>query len=594
MIHNIRWRIALPYIVLVILVLAALAAYLSEFVRGLYIADLQAQLSSEARLAADALAEPLGRGAPPDELDALAKEWARQLEARVTIIASDGRVLGDSHENWALMDNHLMRPEVQQALAQGLGTSTRFSHTVGYDMMYAAVPVVVRGQVAGIARVARPLRQVEIHIARLRQSILLAAAAASVLAGLLALLIAERTVRPIRRLTRDALRLAEGNLDASILPTTRDEIADLARAFNMMASQLKEKMTALSEEKVRLADVLEHMADGVMIADGEGRVQLINPSAASLLGAASDAVGRPLAQVLRHHRLIELWRESIASGAEMEGTVELYRQNALLRVVVTPFRERGTEGSLIMLQDLTHVRRLETVRRDFISNVSHELRTPLASLKALVETLRDSASDDPQAARRFLDRMDAELDALIQMVRELLDLSRIESGQAPLSFAPTSVEQILLPPVERLRPQAERANLSLSVQFPPDIPAVKADVEAMHQVLMNLLHNAIKFTPPGGEIVVEAQARGREVVVSVRDTGVGIAPDDLPRIFERFYKADRSRSGGGTGLGLAIAKHIVQAHGGRIWAESEQGKGSTFYFTLAVHDISDNTTLTGR
>ncbi len=594
MTHNIRWRIAVPYIVLVLLVLAALAVYLSAFVRELYVADLEAQLSSEARLAANALEEPLGRGASPDELDALAKKWARQLEARVTIIAADGRVLGDSHENWALMDNHLTRPEVQQALAEGMGSSIRFSHTVGYDMMYMAVPVVANGRTVGIARVARPLRQVEIHIAYLRRSVLLGAAVASVIAGLLALLIAERTVRPIRRLTRDALQIAEGDLDAAIVPRTRDEIADLGRALNRMASQLKEKMSALGEERARLADVLEHMADGVIIADREGRVQLINPAAARLLGIVGDAIGRPLAQVLRHHRLIELWRESVATGSEMEGAVELYRQNAFLRAVVTPFQERGAAGSLIVFQDLTRVRRLETVRRDFISNVSHELRTPLASLKALVETLRDSAADDPQAARRFLDRMDGELDALIQMVRDLLDLSRIESGQAPLSVTPTPVDRILLPPVERLRPQAERAHLSLSVHIPPDIPPVKADVEAMHQVLTNLLHNAIKFTPPGGEIVVVAETTGREVVVSVRDTGVGIAPDDLPRIFERFYKADRARSGGGTGLGLAIAKHIVQAHGGRIWAESEEGKGSTFYFTLAVQDMSENATLTGR
>ncbi|MGB9594601.1 MAG: sensor histidine kinase, partial [Anaerolineae bacterium] len=223
-----------------------------------------------------------------------------------------------------------------------------------------------------------------------------------------------------------------------------------------------------------------------------------------------------------------------------------------------------------------------------------ELRTPLASLKALVETLRDSATDDPQAARRFLDRMDTELDALIQMVRELLDLSRIESGQVSLAFAPTPIDKIVMPPVERLRLQAERANLSLTVHIPPDIPPVKADAEALHQVLTNLLHNAIKFTPPGGKITVAVQPTESEVVVSVSDTGVGIAAEDLPRIFERFYKADRARSGGGTGLGLAIAKHIVQAHGGRIWAESEEGKGSTFYFTLKAYTAAENGILTGR
>lgn len=584
MTYNIRWRIALPYIALVILVSVALAVYLSGFVRALYMADLEAQLLSEARLAADALEEPLSRGALPDELDALAKKWARRLEARVTIIAVDGKVLGDSHEAWALMDNHRTRPEVRQALAEGQGTSTRFSYTVGYDMMYMAVPVVVSGEAVGIARIARPLRQIEIRIARLRRSILMAAAAASVVAGLLALLVAERTVRPIRRLTEDAMQVAEGNLDVPIVPATRDEIADLGRALNLMASQLKEKMSALGEEKARLADVLEHMADGVIIADDKGRVRLINPAAMDLLGVSGDAVDRPLAQILWHHRLLELWRRSVGERSEEEGTAELYRQRKFVRVIVTPFRESDAEGSLLILQDLTPVRRLETIRRDFISNVSHELRTPLASLKALVETLQDGAMDDPEAARRFLARMDGELDTLIRMVRELLDLSRMESGQAPLELSPTPVEQIVQPPVERLRPQAERARLALEVNLPPGLPSVMANVDAIHQVVTNLIHNAIKFTPPGGTVTITAENRGREVVISVRDTGVGIAAEDLPRVFERFYKADRARSGGGTGLGLAIAKHIVQSHSGRIWAESEEGKGSVFHFTLRVLD----------
>jgi two-component system phosphate regulon sensor histidine kinase PhoR len=220
------------------------------------------------------------------------------------------------------------------------------------------------------------------------------------------------------------------------------------------------------------------------------------------------------------------------------------------------------------------------VRRDFISNISHELRTPLASLQALVDTLRGGALDDPPAARRFLDRMETEVEALTQMVQELLELSRIESGQAPMRLIPTPVADVVFPPVERLRPQAERAGLSITIDLPPDLPPVLADAERAQQVITNIVHNAIKFTPSGGQMTLSAQPVGEDVIVSVRDTGVGIPPEDLPRIFERFYKADRARSGGGTGLGLAIAKHIVQAHGGRIWAESVEGKGSIFYVAL--------------
>jgi len=585
MFHNIRWRIALPYILLVLLVMAALTVYLSRFVRDVYVADLQAQLLSEARLSADALDGTLAQGATADELDALAKQWARLLEARVTIIAPDGVVLGDSHEDRTRMDNHLSRPEVQQALTNGQGSSTRLSDTVGYEMMYTAVPAMADGKVAAIVRVARPLRMVEIHTARLRQSILLVALATSALAALLAVLIAERTVRPIRHLTREARRMAGGDLSAPVIPTTRDEIGQLGHAFNRMAGELQERMDAVGEERRLLATVLSRMADGAVITDGAERVQLINPAAAGLLDTTeSEAVGRPFAQVARHHRLIDLWRCSNERGEVLEETIEMYRQDVFLRAIVTPLDDEGTEGSLTILQDLTRVRRLETVRRDFVSNLSHELRTPLASLKALVETLRDGALEDPKAAGRFLNSVETEVDALTQMVQELLDLSRVESGQVPLNLVPADVREVLSRPAERLRPQAERAGLTLSVELPPDLPRVLADVERMQQVVINLLHNAIKFTPPGGRVTISAEAAGDEMIMSVRDTGVGIAAENLDRIFERFYKADRARSGGGTGLGLAIAKHIVQAHGGRIWAESMEGAGSTFYFSLRVAD----------
>jgi two-component system phosphate regulon sensor histidine kinase PhoR len=220
------------------------------------------------------------------------------------------------------------------------------------------------------------------------------------------------------------------------------------------------------------------------------------------------------------------------------------------------------------------------VRRDFISNISHELRTPLAGLKALVDTLHGGAIKDPPAAKRFLKRMDSEVDSLTQLVQELLELSRVESGQAPLLKEPTPALDVIVPPSDRLRPQAERAGLEFAVVLPSQLPLVIADAERMQMVVTNLVHNAVKFTPPGGKVTVSAESDGPEVLFSVSDTGVGIPAEDLPRIFERFYKADRARSGGGTGLGLAIAKHVIEGHGGRIWAESTEGQGSTFFFTL--------------
>jgi two-component system phosphate regulon sensor histidine kinase PhoR len=347
------------------------------------------------------------------------------------------------------------------------------------------------------------------------------------------------------------------------------------------------------------------MADGVLITDGDGRVRLINPAAARLLGTGEQAaLGRPFAQVARHHQFIGLWQRCCEQNEEEFESVEVGRRGPFLQVIATPLRDAGPQACMIIVQDLTRVRRLEIVRRDFVSNISHELRTPLASLKALVDTLRDGALEDPPAAQRFLDRMDLEVDVLTQMVQELLELARIESGQVPFRLVPVAVADVVHPPVERLRPQAERAGLQLTVDLPQDLSPVLADPERMQQVITNLVHNAIKFTPAEGRVQISARgfqvsrdgivqpetlavgsempSPGEWVLITVKDTGVGIPADDLPRIFERFYKADRARSGGGTGLGLAIAKHIVQGHGGHIWAESVEGRGSAFYVALAA------------
>lgn len=582
MLRSIRWRIAVPTILLLLVTLAGLSLYLSRFVRTAYTADLRAQLLSEARLAGDALADLPG-DTTPDRLDSLADRWGPLLEARVTIMAADGTVLGDSHEDLARLDNHLSRPEVQEALASGEGSSTRFSATVGYDMLYAAVPVEVEGRVAAIVRVARPLRQVQVHTARLGRTILLVALGASLVAALLAVAMAGRITRPIRHLTQEAQRIAAGDLGRPVVADSGDEVAQLAHAFNRMGTRLQERMGRLAEEQRLLSTVLSRMADGAIITDAGGRVRLINPAAARLLESPKDAaVGRSFAQVARNHQLVDLWRAASEAGEPREATIEVLRPNLFLRAIVTPLDADSTGETLTIVQDLTQVRRLETVRRDFVSNISHELRNPLASLKALVETLRDGAIEDPEAAKRFLNSAETEVDALTQMVQELLELSRIESGRVSLHPEPVTAKALLARPAERLRPQAERAGVAIETAVPPDLPLALADVERLQQVIINIVHNAIKFTPAGGRISLSAQAAGNEVVLSIRDTGAGIPAKDLPRIFERFFKTDRARSGGGTGLGLAIAKHIVQAHGGRIWAESVEGRGSAFHIALPV------------
>jgi two-component system phosphate regulon sensor histidine kinase PhoR len=331
------------------------------------------------------------------------------------------------------------------------------------------------------------------------------------------------------------------------------------------------------------------MTDGVLIVDEHGRVQLVNPTAERMFGIkASEVLGHSLAEVLRYHQFIELWQRCREVGELQETSLDLGFNRLSVQGVAIPLGESLPGHILLLFQDVTRLRQLETVRRDFVSNISHELRTPLASLKALTETLQESALDDPPAARRFLQRMETEVDSLSLMVSELIELVRIESGRVPLQLKPTSPLDILKSARERLVLQAERAGLTISLDCPADLPAIMADPPRIEQVVVNLLHNAIKFTPSGGQIHMAAKPGDvndmvKSVTFSVQDTGVGISTIDLPRIFERFYKADRARSGGGTGLGLAIARHTVEAHGGRIWAESIEGQGSTFAFSLPVY-----------
>ncbi|MFP4346411.1 MAG: ATP-binding protein [Anaerolineales bacterium] len=579
-----RWRIAIPYVLLIVAAMAGLALYLSNITRDTYLENLEAQLTGDVRLIADALAPQLADLLPGDDFDTVARHYGDLLGVRVTVIGLEGAVLGESQYNRLEMDNHLYRPEVQEALSTGWGRSTRYSRTARQEMMYVALATEEVEGLTGIVRVALPLEEIQANLSLLNRAVATATLITGLLAVGLALFIADRTTRPARQLTQVVRQMAAGDLSARLLPRTRDEIGQLTQTFNHMAEQLQEQIRALSTERGRLAAILEHMADGVLIVDEGGRVEMMNLAAARILDTApAQALERSFAEVARHHRLIELWRRCQRSREEHTEVIETRRgEPQFLQIIVTPLRDTKAPGYLIILQDLTRIRRLETVRRDFISNISHELRTPLASLNALVETLQDGAITDPPAATRFLTHMAREVSAMTQIVEELLELSRIESGKVPLHVKPTPVSALITPPVERLTPQAERAGLVLSVELPLEIPQVLADAERVQRVVTNLVHNAIKFTPTGGSVTIHAERQGNKIVIAVEDTGVGIVEQDLPRIFERFYKADRARSGGGTGLGLAIAKHIIQAHGGHIWVESEENHGSTFAFSLPI------------
>ena len=375
-------------------------------------------------------------------------------------------------------------------------------------------------------------------------------------------------------IVRQAAR--DGTPDSD-LPPDFPGLEDLSNAVKNLAEEIINHLTSVEADRARLSSILEKMTDGVIIADSLGQVSFINPAARRIFGV-QNMVAHRVTEVLHHFQLVEAWQRSKSTGKVQDEMVEVPAQRIFLHMTAIP--DAPTGDILLLVQDLTQLRRMESIRRDFISNVSHELRTPLASLKALTETLRDGALEDAEAAPRFLARMETEVDALTQMTQELLDLTRIESGQVNLELVPVDPCLLLKTSADRMQAQVERAGLSLSVDCPDNIPKIHADQSRLEQVLVNLIHNAVKFTLPAGVLKIAAVDDEKYIRFSVQDTGQGIPEEDLERIFERFYKSDRSRSGRGTGLGLSISRHIVEAHGGRIWAESRQGRGSTFFFSI--------------
>jgi two-component system phosphate regulon sensor histidine kinase PhoR len=568
--RTIRARVLLGSVIAILIALGVVAAAVPGIATQHEIDVLGTRLANEATLAGD-LSRDLFVRSDADALDLLAKRIAVDSGVRVTFVAPDGTVVGESDEDRRTMENHGTRPEVVPALAGRVGRAVRSSTTLGRDLLYVAVPVRGGERIVGVARLAMPLVAVDALAGRLSLSLLAAAVLAGIAAFVAALVIQRVVVRPIEVLTDRA-----ETQDASFDIRGPAEIERLAAALRRSAAAVRAEHEVAEGERDRLATLIDELGDEIFIADAEGRVLLANAAARATVG--QDVIGHHLPEVVRHHETLAAIATA-RKGHEATATIERADPRRFLRAIARPLEDGQL---LLVIQDLTTLRRLETVRSDFVANVSHELRRPISSLKAMAEALEEGAIDDRDAARDFVQRMHQEIDGLAQLTSELLTLTRIESGAEKLTLASQSPGALLEDCARRMGPLASRADVALLVE-PTDAPAVRADGERVSQVLANLVHNAVKFTPAGGSVRLSAARADGGVAFSVADTGVGIEHGDLERVFERFYKADRSRSGGGTGLGLAIAKHIVQAHGGRIQARSDgPGRGATFLFTLPL------------
>ena len=578
------WKISLPYLALVLVSLLGISLYLSNYFRNFIEENWKNNLTDQAHLYAELTAPLIEQGYPYAGLsDLVASSSAGTLD-RVTIILPDGLVIADNEADPTTMENHANRPEVKSALSGQFGTDIRTSATLGVRYLYVAVPVEENGQTIAIARLSISLASLDTSVNQIRLFLLIFSSVIILISLLYSLFYAFRKNNPLARLTDTVEGVRQGQTWNIELNQRNDEIGTLASSFFELTNQLNHQITDLKNERMKLAAILTNMTDGAILVNSEGIVTLINPAARHLFGFYEDIASSPrtLIEIVRAHEIVNVWNLCQQSNQQQTVSFETPINRDYLQVIGTRLKPSLPEFTLLLFQNLTTQRKLETVRRDFVSNVSHELRTPLASLKALTETLQQGALTDPPAAQRFLSQMDDEIDNLTQMVQELLELSRIESGKVPLLKKEITPFAVIDPAVKRMTLQAQRSSLELLNASPETLPEIAVDSSRLQQVLVNLIHNAIKFTPPGGRIEVSAHAEEKFVIFSVQDSGIGIPPDDLARIFERFYKADRARTSGGTGLGLSICRHLVEAHGGKIWAESRPGEGSTFFFSIPI------------
>ena len=583
---------ALTVSLLVAFSLALVGLYLELQERTVYVDQTLARLDAQASLLSAEVTAGLAEG------DAWAQRVKARTGARVTLIAPDGRVLADSDEPSNRMENHAHRPEVAASLGEGSGHAMRFSATLGRDLLYFAQRVPQPGGELLILRLSIPVRQVAQGFSRFRRDFLAIALISLLVASGIAILWARAIARQLRRMVVFAQGVSRGEMTTRLRIASRDEIGELAEALNAMTGSLKETLHRLEQEGERVRTIMESMAEGLLVIDGQGRISLANPAAEALLCLKQgEARGRTPLEAVRSHDLDELVKaaDREKGGASAEITLIAPRRR-ILAGTATVLRETGgvPQGTVLVLRDVTELKRLEEVRMEFVMNVSHELRTPLTAIRGYVETLLEGELKDQEEARRFLGIIHRHAERLGRLLNDLLDLSNIELERAPLHCRPLHLTEIARQALAMLAPLAEQKGVELTAGVPDALPPVLADRDRLVQILVNLIDNAVKYTPEGGSVRLGAavlqptptQSTQSQSAVEliVEDTGIGIPRKDLPRITERFYRVDkaRSREQGGTGLGLAIVKHLVQAHGGTLIIESELGKGTRIRVALPV------------
>lgn len=582
-----KLKLILSYAFVIIISLGLIAFFLDKSLEDNSLRNIESSLVTQALLIEGGITPESLKKEDVSYLEPRVSTASLKAKCRITVISVKGRVLADSEktiEEIPNMENHIGRPEIMDALAGKTGIDIRYSPTLKINMLYAAIPVMDRKEVAGVLRLALPLESVQKTLSVIRRIILSGFVFALIFAFILGSIFAARTIKPINRMIHVSRHFSQGDFTRRVVPGPADEIGELAATFNHMAQGIEDKMKEVGGQNQKLAAVFNSMVEGIIVVDKEGRIVSINPAIENIFAISrKDVEGRLFLEAIRNNDVSDMINGALASGKVVHGEIVLlYPVQKTFEVTAAPIFDSGAvSGSLAVVHDITELKRLETVRSDFVANVSHELKTPLTSIKGFIETLLDGALEDKENNRNFLKIIQEHADRLDDLVSDLLSLSHLESKEIELEKSDVNLKKDINEIILGFRSQLNKKGITVDNALPPGL-FIRADENRVKQVFTNLIDNAIKFNKEKGAVKIYSTEKNGAVTITIEDSGIGIPAKDIPRIFERFYRVDkaRSRSLGGTGLGLSIVKHIVELHEGAVGVESTEGFGSKFWLTL--------------
>lgn len=586
--RSVQWRFALIYLLMILLAMQLVGFYLLQSLERYYINDFVDSITSQGQLLAGLMDRYLVGEVEKGFADKMVADFGHQSGLEIAVFNSLGVLLASSGTPEAF-GQKANQADVARALGGSRGNEIRVEASTGERHLHVSVPVTSGDSVVGAVYLIGSLEGIYGTLGDVRSILFSATAVALAVTALLGFGLARTITRPIKEVTTRAAEMAAGNFEQTIEVRSEDEIGRLARMFNHLAFRLRETLSEISDEKAKLEAILTHMADGILALDQEGRILIVNPAAARMFGIRPEkAVDRPVSEVLGDTLSPEALKETLKGSRGISQEIRVRRPvSRSLRAQFAPLRneEGRLAGTVVVFQDVTEQERLEVLRKEFVANVSHELRTPLTTIKSYVETLLDGAMEEQSLRSQFLEVVDEETDRMVRLVNNLLDLSTLDYEGGLPEMRPFPLAGAIRDAAEALSVQAEKKNIRVHLDAPPDLLMAFGDRERIQQVVVNLLSNSIKFTPEGGRVSICARQTDGEWSITVEDNGLGIPKEDLPRIFDRFYRVDKARSRdlGGTGLGLSIARQIVETHGGHIEISSEPGKGTTVHFTLKVY-----------